>query len=383
MEADQHSALFVDLGAIAENYRRLCQAARGAEVAPVLKGDACNLGAAVVAPVLAELGARRFFVAYLNEALALRASLAAREAPATIYVLSGLHQELLDRYRAHDLTPVLNSPSQVAAWNALARRTGESLPAALQLDIGLNRLGLDAAALDRLLAMPQAMDRLSPDLVIAQMPAANERDATTSLAHLDRFERLRARLPGFRASLANSAGVFLGRAFHLDLVRSGSALFGVNPIRGAGNPMAPAVALKSRILEVRDLGAGERFGYGGCFAAEREMRIGVLSIGATDGFSLGRGATPSRASLANGQRARVIGSGGSDTTFVDLTGLSEDGASVGQVVTLLGDGNDIERCAADAGLSEYELMARFGARVPRIYHRHPRPEARPGQCQPC
>jgi alanine racemase len=140
------ATLTIDLGAIRANYRLLRGRLGGTACAAVVKADAYGLGAAVVAPALAAEGCRQFFVAHLDEALALRPLLPEAE----VFVLNGLPAGAEVDCAAHRVTPVLNSLAQVDAWAAHSRRLDRALPAALQVDSGMSRLGLSDAEIDAL-----------------------------------------------------------------------------------------------------------------------------------------------------------------------------------------------------------------------------------------
>lgn len=369
MEPWQHCELSIDLAAIRENYLRLAEVAGSAEVAPVLKGNAGNLGASVIGPVLSQLGAQKFFVAYLEEGIQLRKALTGTRAGTQIYVLCGGYGPLMPQYGEFDLTPVINSQEQLMAWQSQSRNGKQILPLALQIDLGLGRLGFGVADFESLVSNPDWCADLVPDLVFAHLPSGNDRESADNHTDLQRFRELRARVPDFRASLAASAGIFLGSEYHFDIVRPGCALFGVNPVRGSKNPMQPVVRLESRVLQVQNFPAGSLFGYGRSFQTEREMQVGIVSFGGMDGalFSPSPG-KPITIRIA-GSTVNVIGSGGSDTMFVDLTDLNRSECFPGQVVTFVDAEKDLQACAAEHGFTEYEFMARLGERLPRRFLR--------------
>ena len=146
--------LTIDLDAICANWRLLRDRLGAVDCAAVVKADAYGLGAAPVAPALAAAGCRHFFVAHLDEAIALRPHLPAGTA---LYVLHGSPPGVESEFLAHDLIPVLNSLSQVDAWTALARSKDMPLPAILQVDTGMSRLGLSP---EELLAVAEDLRRL-------------------------------------------------------------------------------------------------------------------------------------------------------------------------------------------------------------------------------
>ena len=129
--------LTVDLDAIAANWRMLCGLHPSGPVAAVLKADGYGLGAEGIAARLHREGCRTFFVAHLDEALAIRAAVP----DANLAPLNGLWPGTEREYLVHGITPVLGSLQEIAAWSALARTEGGALPAFLHLDTGMNPPG--------------------------------------------------------------------------------------------------------------------------------------------------------------------------------------------------------------------------------------------------
>ena len=146
------AVLIIDLGALVENWRMLSHRVAPARCAAVVSADAYGLGAIPVVRSLLSAGCRAFFVARVDEGIRLRDSLGA-EWPhdARLHVLHGAAPGAEGDCLAYALVPVLNSVDQVAHWQALARRVGRALPAALQVDTGLTRQGLTPSALRRLM----------------------------------------------------------------------------------------------------------------------------------------------------------------------------------------------------------------------------------------
>src|SRR5690606_8334342 len=221
--------LTIDLDALAANFHVLRTEAPTAEVAPVVKSDGYGLGAVPIARRLWAEGARSFFVARLTEGEALRAGLGA-ERPATIYVLDGLTPGADRRLRAAALIPVLHSLPQVAAADAAAAALGERLPVALQVDTGMNRQGLRPELARALVEAGDRLRRLDVGLVLSHLGSAAEPDDPRNAAQLAVFQAVRRLFPESRASLAASAGIFLGPDYHFDLVRPGISLYGGGPL---------------------------------------------------------------------------------------------------------------------------------------------------------
>jgi alanine racemase len=357
------AALTVDLGAIRDNWRTLRGHLGGTACAAVLKADAYGLGANRVAPVLAAAGCRHFFVAHLEEGIALRPHV---PEVAEVFVLHGLMPGCEDIALAHRLTPVLNSLEQVEAWSALARRRETRLPTVLQLDTGMSRMGLAPAELDRIAAEPHRLHGIDLRLVMSHLACAEQPDNPANGMQRLRFDVARRALPAAPASLANSSAIFLGSAFHYDLARPGAALYGLAPTVGAPNPLRQVVRLQARVVQTRTIAAGDAVGYGLHFRADGPCRIATLAVGYADGFprSLGhRGAAAHFGDIA----LPIVGAVSMDSITLDASALPEGALRLGTLVDLIDPHRSVDDLAAEAGTIGYEILSRFGRRFRRDY----------------
>lgn len=356
------AVLTVDLAAIVDNWRLLRSRVGRAACAAVLKADAYGLGAAKVGPALAAAGCRQFFVAHLDEALALKPVL---PRDATVSVLHGPLPGSEAEFAAHGVRPVLNSRAQIDAWRRLAQCLGRTLAAVVQVDTGMARLGLEASELRALEAEPAAWDGVRVELVMSHLACADEPAHPANAAQLDRFAAARRAWPNAPASLANSSSVFLGGAYHFDLVRPGAALYGLAPVAGGPNPMRPVVRLQARVIQVRELPAGTPVGYGHAWTSGQPSRIATASIGYADGWLRGLGG---RASVWAGDvELPIVGRVSMDTITIDATSLPAGVLNAGDAVDLIGPRCDVDRIAAQAGTIGYEMLTRLGRRFARIY----------------
>lgn len=354
-QAGHGARLTVDLGAIAENWRRLGAHASGIPCAAVVKADAYGCGLAPVARALWKAGCRTFFVAHLEEAVAARAVLP----EAVIYVLNGLLPGSAPAYREHGLRPVLGSAEELRDWAAFSKGAHS---AALHVDTGMNRLGLSVP--DGLaLAGDPILAQAGIDLLMSHLVSAEKPDDPVNARQITDFARLRATLPELKASLANSSGVFLGASAHHDLLRPGYALFGGNPVPGRENPMRPVVRLEAPILQVRTVEAGESVGYNGLWTAPSPRRLATLSLGYADGYP--RSASRRGRALVGGVSCPILGLVSMDLVILDVTEAAE--AQRGAPAVLIGDGLDIDEVGRAAGTIGYEVLTSLGSRYVRDY----------------
>ena len=338
--------LDVDLAALLANFRTLQATAPASEIAPVVKADAYGLGMATVAPWLARHGAQTFFVARLDEGVALRKVLS----DAVIYVLDGLGTDELSVFTAYGLRPVLNSAAQYGDW------VKSYVKAALHIDTGMNRLGI---RLDEIAALPSGR---TPDMVISHLSCGDEPDHAMNAQQLQAFNAAVERFAGVPRSFANSAGAFLGADYQFDVIRPGNSLYGGGPFGVAHPAIRPVAQVSARVLQVRALEAGEAVGYGAAFTAPRDMKLATVGLGYADGL-LRSFAAKGFATVA-GVRRRLTGRISMDVFSLDVTGLD---VVVGDWVEILGAQQNLDEVAAASGTIGYEWLTRLGARLPRSY----------------
>jgi len=351
--------LDIDLAAIVANWRLLGQQHPFGPVAGVVKADAYGLGASEVAPALRIAGCRHFFVALLEEALAIRADLPG----ATVSVLGGLLPGSEQDYAAQDITPVLNSLAELDAWAATARRLGRALPALLHVDTGMARLGLDPRELATLQADHSMLSGIDLRYVMTHLVASESPDDPTNERQRQRFTAACAGLPPAPRSFANSSGIFLGAGWGSDLARPGAALYGINPTPGQPNPMRLAVRLTARILAVRDLQPGESVGYNATWRATRPSRIATVGVGYADGWH--RSLSGRGRAVFDGTPVPLVGRVSMDLTTYDVT--DHPTARPGRWLELLGPGQTPDDVALAAGTNGYEVLTSLGRRFQRIY----------------
>ncbi len=369
-DATPAAVLTVDLGAIAANYRRLKEYVAPAECAAVVKADAYGLGMAAVAPALARAGALSFFVAQLAEGMALRRVL---PKAAQIYVLNGLVDRERQIFETERLAPVLNDLGQVERWSQFCRARGARLPAALHIDTGMNRLGLPASEMAQLTREPHRLAGIGLDLAMSHLACADEPDHPMNRRQRTAFRGALTLLPGVRASLAASSGIFLGRDFHFDLARPGVALYGANPLPGRPNPMTQVVGLKAKILQVRDVDRGETVGYGAAHRFARPRKIATVGVGYADGFL--RSSSNRGCAVLGGVPAPIVGRVSMDLITLDISDAPSALQRPGESVDLIGPGRTIDDVAADAGTIAYEILTSFGPRYERRYSGQPGSDA--------
>jgi alanine racemase len=331
----------------------------------VVKADAYGVGAAMVAPVLQRAGCRHFFVATVDEALALRQVLP----HALIYVLNGLPPGSARAMASADLIPILATLDQVEEWRRFCASAAPK-PAALQIDSGISRLGLAPGDVARLAADPGLLEGVPIVHVMSHLASADDPASPLNEKQLMLFKRLAERFPwpaGRRPSfgMAASSGIFLGTDYHFDLVRPGAALYGLEPTVGRPNPLRPVVRLQGKILQIRHVDLGMTVGYGATHTFRGPSRLATIGVGYADGIfrSLGnRGAV-----FVAGERAPIVGRISMDLTTVDVGHVPAEKLRVGMPVDVIGPEQSVDDLARAAGTIGYEILTALGRRYQRRY----------------
>ena len=360
------AVLTVDLGALRANWARLNEVSGRAECAGVIKADAYGLGLAPIARALTNEGCKTFFVATIDEGRTAREV----QPGATIYVLDGLLPGAEAYYAGFDLRPVLSSLAEVRDWAAYSRARGRRLAAAIHIDTGMNRLGMPEAELHELVAEPGLLAAIDTTLVMSHLACADEPANPMNRQQRDTFNRLRALLPPAPASLSNSGGTFLGPAYHFDVVRPGIALYGGRAHEGEPNPMRTVVRLKAKILQVHEVAPGATVGYGAIYRVQRPSRIATIACGYADGFLRALSVATGEAGpvgYIGDYPVPIVGRVSMDFITVDVTDVPEELTRRGGWVEVMGQRVTVDDLTDRAGTIGYELLARLGPRVHRVY----------------
>jgi len=358
-EAEANGVLKINLSNLAANYAQLSKQTE-AECAAVVRADAYGCGIGPIAGALAKSDCNTFFVSSLAEAKSVRAV-----APqATIYVLNGFYSGTGPAFAAINARPVINSAIELAEWDVFVGAQIWKGGCALNVDTGNSGLGLSFEEATAFAPRVQMLNH-GVTLLLSRLNHAVAPHEAGNKRQLETFHELRRFYPGIPTSLADSSGIFLAPKTHFDLVRAGSALYGINPTPGAANPMLPVIELTARILQVRDLTVsnGAKNGSGG-----KRRRIALVSLGHADGYP--RPAGDSRRPLQvaiGGKRCPVAAGPSTDLLPIDVSDLDRSVARVGAMVTLIGAGIGIDDLAAASGSTGREILSRLGRRFHRIY----------------
>lgn len=360
----QSGILTIDLGALADNYHLFqSMVSSQCEIAGVIKANAYGLGIIEIFNKLRSLGCPQFFVATLDEALLLKN----HDAGANIAVFGGLFKGAENEYLEHNITPVLNSLDDIARWKNIAKEQSISLPAFLHFDTGMNRLGLSADETETLINNSNLLDGIDVQMIMSHFACANEDERSLTQQQADKFDAITAHFPKAKKSLSNSSGLFADKAYHYNLARPGYALYGGNPTPHLKNPVKSVINLKAKILQVREVKAGESIGYDASHTFRKDTRTATIALGYADGFLRSHsthGDKPAKL-YYNNTACEVVGRVSMDLVTIDIGNMG--GPNQGDWLEVLGPNQGVDDLACAAGTIGYEILTSLGTRYKRHY----------------
>lgn len=344
----------INLANIRANFSQVARLTPDCRVLAVIKANAYGHGAVRVAKALDKADA--FGVASVSEAINLR------DAGITqpIVLLGGVFDpaELIDA-EVHDLQIVIHSHPQLEWF--LARKSAVRLAVWLKMDIGMHRLGLRPQDFKTAWQRLNDSDRLQELVLMSHFSCADDRDHDVTNRELQVFNKSVVDLPGYQ-SMANSAALIRYPESRCNWVRPGIMLYGASPFADQALldvALAPAMTLRSRLVSISELAAGESVGYGQRWQATASTRLGTVAVGYGDGYP--RHAEDGTPVLVGGHCCRLAGRVSMDFITVDLSNAPN--SVVGDEVVLWGDGLPVEQVAGLANTISYDLLTGVTQRV--------------------
>jgi alanine racemase len=333
--------LTVDRSALQSNWRWL-QDRAGVPAAAAVKADGYGLGARETTETLMEAGCRDFFVSTWAEAEAL----GNLPEDVSLVVLHGVGPDDSEASLRATARPCLNTIEQVARWKAIA--PGRACD--VMVDTGMNRLGMRPTEIG-------VLDGLVIDTLHSHLACADE-DSAMNAMQLERFRAVVSWVPAQRYSLANSAGVCLGRDYSFDLVRPGLSLYGGIPRAEAEGSIHQVARVEAQIVQRRTIPKDESCGYGATFIAHEDTEAAILNIGYADGYL--RGFSSHGSAFSGEYPLPVLGRVSMDLIAVGVDAVA--GLSEGDWVEI---DYDLPSASKQSGLSQYELLTTLGSRFER------------------
>ena len=340
--------LTIDLSSVKSNWIKLNSFSSSyVETSVVLKANAYGLGVKYIAPVLYAEGVRSFFVASVEEGIELRSILPENT---VIYSLNGFSRSNISEIKHFNICPIINSPKQFIMFKDFL----PTKPFAIQIDVGMNRLGFKAKEVDEHLI---DLKSLNPMLIIGHLSSADSLNLEENNLQLNRFNKVVSYFDNVRKSIAASSGIMLGKNYHLSMTRPGIGLFGGISFEEA----KPVIEIELPVIQIKEGCKGEGVGYNLTHKLKKRSTLATVASGYADGIM--RSASNKGKLYYGGIECPILGRISMDLVTVDISRLKVSP----EYLSLIGPSHSIIDLATEADTIPYEILTRLGSRYQRFY----------------
>nr|WP_245251716.1 alanine racemase [Virgibacillus litoralis] len=360
----------VNLGAFNENVRTLKKAVGNSMLMAVIKTNGYGHGSVPIGREAVKAGADRLGVTTVEEGALLRES----GISVPIHLLGSIMLEQAADAVFYGLTASVSSIKLAQAISDEATREGKTIPVHLKIDTGLHRFGISPGEVINFCMSCYNLPGVQWEGIYTHFSSADEGDWQTTEQQyklfIDTVSNLRDQGYDFPIRHVGASTVAIERKdMHLDMVRSGIALFGYPPELHQRDliSLKPVMQLKSKILHVRELPPHTPIGYGGCYVTTSAEKIAIVPVGHGDGYQ--RALSNKGEMLVRGHRAKIVGTISLDQTVIDVTNVPD--VCAGDEVVMMGDQGKEEILAREiAGWMDSiidEVLSSLMERIRRVY----------------
>ncbi|MDC3263415.1 alanine racemase [Pelagibacterales bacterium] len=360
---DDNALLEINLKALSKNYNNLKNRLdKKVKCAATVKANAYGIGDKPVIKNLIKDGCKIFFVAHFSEAVRLRNY----SKSIKIFCYHGINLKNFREFMKFNIIPVTNTLDQVLMIDSLNKQKKFNKKIAVHFDTGMSRLGLDKKETKWLLENKSKISNIKIELIMSHLACADQPKNPMNEKQLKKFNLIRKEFKKSKASLANSAGMFLNKKYHFDLVRPGIALYGGNPFINKDIKLHNVIKLKAKIIQIRQIQKNDTVGYGATFKAKKDMLIGTIAIGYADGIN--RKFSNNMYVSLNNINLKVLGRISMDLITIDMSRFPELLNSKKIVyVDVINKLNNINNISKNINTISYEILTSLGNRYKRKY----------------
>ncbi len=349
-------SLDINLDAVKHNYNLIKKYCKNSEVCGTVKASSYGLGGHnKIVNKLIKSGCKRFFVANINEGINIRKKFKS----IIINVLNGLNKNEEKIFRTYNLTPVINSVTQLKKWLKFNKNKNKLI---IHFDTGMCRLGIQEDKIKEVLKLKKELDQYKEVIIMSHLACSSDKRDKYNETQRLKFEKIKRKLPGYKYSLAASGGIFLGKKYHYDLVRPGINLYGGN--KNFNKKIMHVVSLRSPVIQINNLKKGETAGYSRTFKAKKNTVTATIPMGYADGI----GIRLSNKGFVhfNGKKLPMIGRVSMDLIIIDITKLKNK-IKEGDFVTIYDNKFTIDNFANLTGTIPYRIITCISKRYLRNY----------------
>ena len=339
---------------LAANYKLIKKRVGNTKIMSVVKGDAYGHGMKECVNIFHQNGSKEFYVARLEDAIEIRRKFK----QVRIYLLSGVvTSKCCDQITKFNIIPIINNFDQLN----IIENYSKKIKYVLHIDTGMNRLGFHINNVEKLNEKVSVNNIL---FIMSHLSSSDDKDTKECKLQLSKLKKINKYFKK-PMSIANSAGIFLGKPFYLDYVRPGKSLYGINPFINKTFGLKPAMSIYAPILQVSNLKKGKTIGYSKTYRANREMKVATIDFGYSDGY-LRSGSNKGKFFIDN-ISCNILGRVSMDLITIDVSQLKDDQLYIGKPVEILGQNQTYADLAYETKTNEHEILISLGKNSKKVY----------------
>ena len=346
--------VLIQRSSLIHNYKILKKRAKNSHLMCVVKGDAYGHGMIECTNHLIKNGANKFYTARLEDALKLRKN----SKKIQIYLLAGVISKLCcEEIYKNNIIPIINNFDQLNLIKVFKNK----IKFALHFDTGMNRLGFQLNDIKKIHEIGLFNEIL---FIMSHLTSSDDKEIDESLTQ---YHKLKEFNQYFKKplSLCNSSGIFLNKKLHMDYVRPGKSLYGINPFPGQSFGLQQIMNIHTPILQVMNIKKGETIGYSKTFKAKKNMKVATIDFGYSDG--LHRSSSNKGKVYIDNEVCPILGRVSMDLITIDVSKIREEKLYLGKPVEILGKNQSYEDIAYENSTNEHEILISLGKNSDRKY----------------
>ena len=347
--------VYINCKNLISNYDILNKKAGISQIMSVIKGDAYGHGIQQCSNALTKNGCNHFYVARLDDAVNLRKK---HKKKINIYLLSGtISKEICDYIKQYKITPIINNLKQLEIFNRFIPNTNF----VLHFDTGMNRLGLKIEEINQIKELSILKN---VRFLMTHLSSADEQNIKECRSQLSQLKKIN-KLFNKPLSIANSSGIFIGKDFHLNFVRPGKSLYGINPFFKKSFGLKGVMSIYAPILQIASIKKGHTVGYSKTYKAKKNIKVATIDFGYSDGYL--RSGSNNAKVFIDGIVCKVLGRVSMDLITIDVTDIEEKNLYLGKPVEILGENQSCEDLALEMVTNEHEILISLGRNSKKVY----------------
>ncbi len=354
--------LLVDKDKIIKNSYIIKKKLKNTIIAPVIKADGYGVGAKALIDILINCKYKNFFLGNINEGIILRKYYK----NINLYILNCGFPFNTNLIKKYNLIPVLNNIQEIELWN----KNKEKLPCVIHIDTGMNRLGINLKDI-QLLKNKNLLNQLNIKFIMSHLACAENKNNSNNKQQLDLLKKSsnlikKLTKKNIKSSICNSAGILLGKKYHLDFVRPGAAFLGLNPLEYKKNIFYEPLTLLTQIYQIRNVSKGMTVGYGASYKVKKDSKLATISIGYSYGLS--RLLSNIGSVFVKNKEIKIVGRISMDLTVIDISYFKHNEIQPGEMVEIFGNNRSLENFAKKNNTISYEIICKMAKNIPKVIY---------------